>query len=309
MKKHLTTWIGCLALLATTGCQNQQEETILSREQVLAVAEASPAAVAIHDKQAWLDLFARKSQVEDPVGTEAHRAGWDKAASAYSKQPLDDFYDTFIAPNEIIFHVKQDIVAGNEMIRDVDIETHMGTGLVVVVPTHLRYKVVEEDGEAKIQQLAAHWELNAMIKQVLGDSAGLATGAEMSLRMLEEQGISGALGYLKGMTIGIFGEGKSKVERFNELLKDGSSDDFKALFSGGEGTFEYPVAGKTYTLAQFDALRADISLSLSDLKSAGFFTSARFELTHKEKAHTGIVFFKFDQWTRRIKQVRFFWED
>ena len=35
----------------------------------LALVERSPAAVAVHDKAAWLALFARYNLVEDPVGS------------------------------------------------------------------------------------------------------------------------------------------------------------------------------------------------------------------------------------------------
>ena len=38
----------------------------------LALAGRSPAAVAVHDKSAWLSLFARHNRVEDPVGSAPH---------------------------------------------------------------------------------------------------------------------------------------------------------------------------------------------------------------------------------------------
>ncbi|ROS00136.1 hypothetical protein EDC56_2772 [Sinobacterium caligoides] len=280
----------------------------LTREQIMAVVEASPAIVAVHDKGQWLDLFAEQSKIEDPVGTQPHKTLWDEQTQSYSKLPLDNFYDTFIATNNISFHVKEDIVAGNEVIRDVDITTVMSSGLVVVVPTHLRYKVIEEQGEAKIKRLAAHWELNAMIGQVLGDQAGLVTGAEMALRMLEEQGVQGAMGYLKGMTVGIFDLGKKKALRFAEVVNSGSKAELKNQFSWWKGDVEFPVAGIRYDLDGFDLRRQGVTLSLSELKSAGWYTSARFNLVDQGVQRSGIVFFKFDEYTYRIKQVRFFWE-
>ena len=38
------------------------------RDACLALVERSPAAVAVHDKAAWLALFTRYNIVEDPVG-------------------------------------------------------------------------------------------------------------------------------------------------------------------------------------------------------------------------------------------------
>ena len=58
-------------------------------EELLELVNRSPAAVAIHDKQAWLELFSRAAVVQDPVGTAPHRrtGGGDGATSG--DDPLD----------------------------------------------------------------------------------------------------------------------------------------------------------------------------------------------------------------------------
>lgn len=277
-------------------------------QDVLATVEKSPAAVTLHDKQAWLDLFAKKSIIEDPVGTAAH------IRECVTPQPCDTskhsaFWETFIAPNTIIFRVREDIIAGNEIVRDLDIETHLSSGTSISVPTYLTYKVVEENGELKVKSLAAHWEVIAMIGQVLGKENGLKAGVELSLLMLKEQGLGGALGYMKGLTIGIFEEGKWKAEAFAQAVNSGSDIQLKSLFHWMQGEIEYPVAGQTLSLNQFSQYRGEIDLSLSDLRSAGFYTSGRFQLNHNGIERSGVVFFKFDEWTRLITQVRFFWND
>ena len=42
-------------------------------EELLELVGRSPAAVAIHDKQAWLELFSHSAAVQDPAGTTPHR--------------------------------------------------------------------------------------------------------------------------------------------------------------------------------------------------------------------------------------------
>ena len=79
-----------------------------SKDQMLAVVNASPAAVAAHDKSQWLGLFSRQGIVEDPVGSAAHV----RKAGLQAVDPLDPFYETFIAPNDIRFEVERDLVCG-----------------------------------------------------------------------------------------------------------------------------------------------------------------------------------------------------
>src|SRR5688572_19445394 len=90
-------------------------------ETLLAVAKESPARVAVHDKAGWLALFAQQGIIEDPVGAAPHQ----RQGPAGGQDPLDAFYETFIAPNEISLASSLDVVAGNEVARDVVISTRL----------------------------------------------------------------------------------------------------------------------------------------------------------------------------------------
>ncbi len=65
------------ALLRDT--RKKKGDNVVTREftpaDCLTVVEKSPAAVALHDKAAWLSLFARYNIVEDPVGSRPHLSG------------------------------------------------------------------------------------------------------------------------------------------------------------------------------------------------------------------------------------------
>ena len=139
-----------------------------SHEQLLNIAMASPRAVAKHDKQAWLYLFADQSVVEDPVGTAPHRSipsnGPNKGAD---NTQLDKFYDTFIAPNEIEFQDSYDIVADGNGMRDVRLQIMSSTGLITDVHMYLYMNITSEAGQLKVARLSAHWDLQGMVMRVI----------------------------------------------------------------------------------------------------------------------------------------------
>ncbi|MDR2281441.1 MAG: nuclear transport factor 2 family protein [Gordonia sp. (in: high G+C Gram-positive bacteria)] len=156
------------------------------RQAMLATAKGSPTAVAAHDKDAWLALFTDDGIVNDPVGSAPHR-GSDE---------LSAFYDTFIAPNTVVFHPHHDIVCGDVVVRDVTLEIRMSDAVALSVPVHLRY---EMSGPDRIAGLYAHWELPTMIRQML--SKGLSA-APVSVRLtkllLQNQGLAGTAGFSRG---------------------------------------------------------------------------------------------------------------
>ena len=151
-----------------------------SAAELLAAVEASPRAVAAHDRAAWVGLFAPGATVEDPVGSSPHTG----------RAAIERFYDTFIGPNGIAFRVEHDVVCGMTVYRDLVIETTMSTGVTLRVPMHLRYDLERVDGELKILTLHAHWELPTMIAQLLGAGVrGLAAGAKLTPQLLGNQGV------------------------------------------------------------------------------------------------------------------------
>ncbi|UGT41348.1 ketosteroid isomerase family protein [Nocardia yamanashiensis] len=158
--------------------------------ELLATVEASPAAVGAHDKAAWVGLFADNGSVEDPVGSRPH----------IGRAAIERFYETFIAPNGIAFDVTNDVVCGTTVFRDLTIATTMSTGVTLHVPMHLRYDLAEVEGALRIAVLRAHWELPGMIAQLMGSGVqGLLAGAKLGPQLLGNQGVGGALGFMRGM--------------------------------------------------------------------------------------------------------------
>ena len=200
-----------------------------SDQQKLDCVKKSPAAVAVHDKATWLGLFARDAFVNDPVGSKVH-CGADA---------IDRFYETFIAPNKIVFDVEHDTVCGNTVIRDLIIETTMSTGLKVDVPTHIRYELVEEDGELKVHRLFAHWELSPMVLQTLkAGVSGLVTYSKLSVHMIRCQGMGGVFGFMQGFG-GVGGKGRGKAEKLLAALRDVDWDAANEVL-GSDAQLEMP---------------------------------------------------------------------
>lgn len=184
-----------------------------SDREKLDCVEKSPAAVAVHDKTAWLNLFASDGLVNDPVGSKPH----------IGQAAISRFYDTFIAPNKIHFDVEHDVVCGNTVVRDLIIETTMSTGLKVDVPTFIRYELIEESGELKVHRLFAHWELSPMVMQTLkSGTKGLLTYSKLSVHMIRCQGMGGVMGFMKGFG-GVGKAGKQRAEQFLQALSTGNT--------------------------------------------------------------------------------------
>jgi hypothetical protein len=220
-------------------------------EDLLALALASPAAVAVHDKQAWLDLFARRHVVEDPVGGRPVLGGlYDRRSGRRGGAPLARFWDTFIGPNDIRFHVEgEDIVSGPNVVRDVTIETRLGGGVTARAPMHLLYETTLDDGAPRIRRIAAHWEVAPMFAQVAGiDPAKLKVGLSMGTRMLRLQGVGGTLAF--GAAVRSVGKaGKRAVVQLVESAQRGDAR-AQQLLGGVE------VAGLTKLIAAGDAVTA-----------------------------------------------------
>src|SRR5699024_6432349 len=126
-------------------------------------------------------------EVADPVGS----------APSRGREQLTAFYQTFIAPNDISFAVDHDTVAGHTVFRDLTLTTAMDGAVDLHVPMHLRYDLVDEGGEWKIDLLHAHWELPAMVTQLMGTGPrGWWAGTKLGPALLTNQGVRGTIGYL-----------------------------------------------------------------------------------------------------------------
>lgn len=187
-----------------------------SRADVLAAVERSPAAVGVHDRDAWIGAFTYDGRIEDPVGSQPHRG----------RSAITRFYDTFIGPRDITFHRDVDIVVGSTVIRDLELEVGMATGLRMRIPAYLRYDVAEHRGELKIAALCAFWELPAMVGQFLRSGVqSVPAGLQLSKGLLTNQGLIGTLGFLSGFR----GTGTQGKRRFGEFLTDARAGDEVAV--------------------------------------------------------------------------------
>ncbi|MUL85416.1 MULTISPECIES: nuclear transport factor 2 family protein [unclassified Mycolicibacterium] len=178
-----------------------------TRDELLATVELSPQAAGAHDRQGWVSLFAAGGQVEDPVGSQPHRG----------PAQIERFYDTFIAPRDITFHRDVDIVAGSTVIRDLELEVVMSPSVTMRIPAYLRYALAAGPDGLGITELQAHWELPSMIGQFARAGAGaLPVGLRLAAALLRNQGLSGTLGFAKGLG----GAGRAGKRLIAGLLDD-----------------------------------------------------------------------------------------
>jgi hypothetical protein len=272
----------------------------ISPDRLLDVAKASPAAVASHDRNAWIALFSRHAVIEDPVGSKPHHNGLhDCRSGVRGAGPLERFYDTFIAPNELVFHIDHDVVAPPFVLRDVAIEITMAAGLNVRVPMHLLYEVTEEDGVLKVAHLRAHWELVPMVQQVLGHGwPGLVTMNRLGLRMILNQGIGAVLGFSRGM-LGIHGAGKRTVARFVDAANNKNEAELAALFGRGSDGIRFR-AGRELLHPESFCERLGGALSVTKLISSGYVTSCTFTVRSGDSESRGVGLFEFNSRTRKL---------
>ena len=277
-----------------------------SKNDCLDCVLKSPLAVTSKDQRAWLDIFARYCLVEDPVGSAPHLSGvYDRALGRRGNAPLMRFYNTFIAPYEIIFHVDRDVVEGLLVVRDLTIEIRMSARVRVHVPMHLMYELVEEQGELKIFRLAAHWEMLPSLRQQMSFgwdsvSAGLSAG----WRMYRYLGLGGSAGFMRAIR-SIGSVGKLQLDTFVRFVNGGNADGVGSLMNDSSGSIYY--AGENLSPAQL--VEAQLSVSTGKIIAAGNYVSASCRVSSQESVSHGVVFFEFSMKTRKICEVRFYLEE
>jgi len=158
--------------------------------ELLAVVERSPTATDAHDRSGWVDIFTPDAQVEDPYGSRPH----------VGCQEITRFYDTFIAPRQIIFHRDVDFTVGAAVVRDLTLEIVMAPDVRLDVPMHLRYDLRETNGHWAVERLRAHWELPTMMVPMLRHRAkSLPPSLRLVRELLRNQGLGGGAGYLRAL--------------------------------------------------------------------------------------------------------------
>lgn len=262
----------------------------------LAIVEQSPAAVAAHDKTAWLKLFARYSLVEDPVGS---RPCVSRPGDSADSGPLARFYDTFIAANDINFVVERDMVGGDAVVRDLRLEITMAGGARVVTPMHLLYELVEEEGALRVFRLAAHWELRATLKQRSG-------GLGAFWRMLRYLGVGGVFGFMRALS-SVGDAGKALVGDFERAFNGRQPEAISQLFAAADLEARLLTVGEALPVSEL--LQLGDSITLGKTLAAGETVSSSFELVRAEQSRNGVAFFHFDRNSMKISGLDIYWCD
>lgn len=281
-----------------------------NRDACMATVLKSPAAVASHDKAAWLDIFGRFNIVEDPVGSPPHVSGtFDKRSGVCGKGPLSRFYDCFIAPSRIVFHVDQDIVCGSSVVRDLNMEVGLSDKVTIRVPMHAHYELMEEGGELKVLHLAAHWELVPMLRQQMSFGlASLSCGLALGGRMLKQLGLSGMLQFMSA-AFNVGQTGKDCVGRFVEAF---NQRDFRRIADLLSADFVGAAWPANAPAAPVDALASrQGKLQLGKTLAAGNYITSSFTLTDAASGgqlQQGVAFFEFNMHEKKIQRIRFFVE-
>ena len=120
------------------------------------LARASQAAVKARDRAAWLGLFAPDAVIEDPIGP----SPFDPAGRGHrGPAAIAAFYDTVIAPNELItFEIENSYLCGDE-VADVGIIRTVLPGGQHVAVVHGVY-TYRSNGAGRLAALRAFWEFD-----------------------------------------------------------------------------------------------------------------------------------------------------
>jgi len=123
------------------------------------LARASQAAVKASDRAAWLGLFAPDAVIEDPIGP----SPFDPAGRGHrGPAAIAAFYDTVIAPNELItFEIENSYLCGDE-VADVGIIRTVLPGGQHVAVVHGVY-TYRSNGAGQLAALRAFWEFDKVV--------------------------------------------------------------------------------------------------------------------------------------------------
>ncbi len=256
-------------------------------QELVAAVERSPQAARAHDRAAWVALFTPDGRVYDPVGSAPH-VGHAK---------IGRFYDTFIAPRDITFHRDLDVIHGHAVIRDLEICAVMGA-VTMTIPAFLRYDLRDVDGEWKIAELRAYWEMPAMVLQfVRNGTAAVQPGLQLSYRLLRNQGLIGTAGFALGLRPGASGPKQTLAAFVTRVVRGDRQAAIRSLPAGA-------------TIALGDDESADVGDVVDRLKGAGWtkmIAAGPSIAVAVSGAHArGVLFADLTECGRRISKIRFF---
>ena len=257
--------------------------TTSNRDDLLAAVERSPQAVGAHDRAAWVQVFAYDGRVEDPVGSSPH-VGHDQ---------IYRFYDTFIGPRDITFHRDLDIVNGQAVLRDLELEIGMGPGVTMFIPAFLRYDLRDVGGDWQVARLRAYWELPAMMLQFgKTGTRALTPGLHLARGLLGNQGPRGTAGFMAGF--------RRAGKRHKKLVED-----FLTAVVRGDGSVSTPGA---ITLGDEDPLDvAELGEQLRGAKWSKVIGAGSTVVVSVASDHgRGILFADVALRANKIERIRYF---
>lgn len=276
------------------------EAQSLTPENMLATAKASPQAVEVHDRGAWLDLFTDHAQIEDPVGA-PHLQRQGRSDPIFSR-----FYETFIAATQIQFIGHGNYISGSTILRDVDIRTDISSECGVTVPAFVSYDIEAVSEGPRIAALRAYWELSSNVTQLAAHPLACAgPSLALSQRMLRELGASYSLGYSKAL-VSVGSKGQAVLRDLVASMTDKNRSRFLKHFSQG-AQVDCSPDGSVQTPEEFweDAQGSQIIWTArSKMLSAGRNTLSHVQWMNQESSQDTVVQLSFDQHKTRVVTLR-----
>jgi hypothetical protein len=270
----------------------------MNKEEMLALVEQSPRAVAAQDRDVWLSLFSRLAVIEDPVGSRPHIGGiFDARSGLRANGALQRFYDTFIQGNRIEFIRERDHVAGNLLMRDLALELEVN-GMQATVPMHLLYELIEEEGVLKVQRLNAHWEILPVTLQMMRSNPAGLFG--YGVKLIRGLGIGGVLGFCRGI-LSVGSRGKRSFMQFVEANNQGLMQE--SLFADSCRGIRWPDSDGWITASEFK----DMGLKLVPGKTiaAGNRVTSSLEIHRSDQITHGVAIAEFNRRSGRIDSITF----
>jgi len=120
-------------------------------------AMESMSCVMSKERDAWLSLWAEDGWVEDPIGK---RFIDPSGLGHHGPEGRAAFWDANMAPNSIVFALKDSFACGNECANVADITITLDGGATTTCEGVFAYRI---DDEGKLLSLRAFWELDRMM--------------------------------------------------------------------------------------------------------------------------------------------------
>jgi steroid delta-isomerase len=141
--------------------RSEPEETMAMPDDTCTardLARRSQTAVKVKDREGWLSLFAPDAVVQDPIGPSPFDPD---GAGHHGLAAIAAFYDTVIAPNELItFEIESSYLCGDEVADVGAIRTVLPGGKHVAL-VHGVY-TYRGNGAGQLVALRAFWEFDKL---------------------------------------------------------------------------------------------------------------------------------------------------